>query len=183
MHYSYVKLGGFSFQLDRVRFLHSVAFDNGKTLLSTMKTANEPLAIGMTQRLSASTSEPLSMKFKPVHMNSAEMKFGLTYSRQNREQQVFLDCAISKSTSLITCDNDGRITTLSKDVKLTVNLDDVNAEYCVEVSRETRTLRFLVNGEQLHDGDIPIPLSKNQINGSWFSVSLFSPGDCVRISD
>ena len=110
------------------------------------------------------------------------MQFGLVYNYTNNQPVVFVVCTINKSTSLITCEKDDK-KTLSKVFKLPINLDDANAEYCVEVSRESRTIRFLMNGEQLHDGDIPIPLSKEQLNNSCFTVCLFAPGDCVRICD
>ena len=112
------------------------------------------------------------------------MQFGLAYKYINTQPVVFVFCTVTKSTltPLITCEKDGT-ETLSKDLILPVNLDDVNAEYFMEVSRESRTIRFLMNGEQLHDGDIPIPLSMEQLNNSWFSVCLFAPGDCVRICD
>ena len=176
----YAKSGGISFQLEKGR---SVAvFDTGKVLMSTMKKVNEPNAYGRTQHLSTFTSESLSLKFKLVHFNSERIQFGLGYKYINTQPVVKIFCKINKSTSFITCEKDGT-KILSKDLKLLVNLDDVNAEYCVEVSRKSRTIRFLLNGEQLHYGDIPIPLSMEQLNNSWFSVCLFAPGDCVRICD
>ena len=175
----YAKSGGISFQLKEGR---SVAvFGTGKMLMSTMKKVNEPNAYGRTQNLSTSTLELLSLKFKPLHFNSEKMQFGLAYNYIS-QPVVEIVCTINKSNSFITCEKDGT-KNLSKDLKFPVNLNDVNAKYCVEVSRKSRTIRFLMNGEQLHDGDIPIPLSKEQLNNSWFSVCLFAPGDCVRICD
>ena len=150
--------------------------------MSTMKNVNEPFAYCITQNLSGFTSESLSLKIKPVHFNSAKMQFGLDYNYQNTQPVVLLHCTINKPTSVITCKNNGT-KTLSKYIQLPVNLDDVNAEYCAEVNRELRTIRFLMNGEQLHDGDIPIPLSMEQLNNSYFNVHLFAPGDCMHISD
>ena len=71
---------------------------------------------------------------------------------------------IAQSTNLllyllVSCDKDGTKTLFSKDDKLPVNLHDVSAEFYVEVNRETRTIRFLINGDEAYDSEFPNPLS------------------------
>ena len=53
----------------------------------------------------------------------------------------------------------------------------------VEVDTVARTIRFLINDQQMHDGDIPIQWNADVLQEMFFFVRLFERGDCVRIVD
>lgn len=56
-------------------------------------------------------------------------------------------------------------------------------EFRMEVNTLSRTIRFFVSSDQMHDGDIPIPWTADVLDEMEFFVVLFEPGDCVRIID
>ena len=53
----------------------------------------------------------------------------------------------------------------------------------IDLDTQTRTVRFFLDGDPLHDDDIPIPWTVEVLREMTFSVQLFEPGDCVRIID
>ena len=56
----------------------------------------------------------------------------------------------------------------SFDRTLPRGLDYLKAEFACEVKNSSLTIRILVNGEQLNDGDIPIPQSQKELQRSTF---------------
>lgn len=56
-------------------------------------------------------------------------------------------------------------------------------EFEMEVNTIFRTIRFLICGEQVHDGDIAIPWTRADLDDMVFCVWLYKTGDCVRIID
>ena len=69
------------------------------------------------------------------------------------------------------------------EIQVPAGLDYLKAEFACEVNIASRTILFLINGELVHDGDIPLPLSQEELQQSEFFVRLCEPGDCVRIID
>ena len=55
-------------------------------------------------------------------------------------------------------------------------------EYEVEMNTATETMRFLIDGRQKHDSDIPI---KEHLLSEmcFFVIIIHNPGDCPRIVD
>ena len=165
----------------------STFLENGKVILSNLKDVNDQMGFGATLLFGSYASDQLSLKFKSVHLNSERIEYGLFHEpkipKENKNAaKLRLACRIRKPRYAITCHDRGT-DNISHELQVPADLDLLNAVFAVEANLVSRTLRFLLNGQQLHDGDLPIPLSRVQLNESVFFVSLFAPGDCFRIVD
>lgn len=147
-----------------------------------MESADEEPAYGVTHYLGSYTSEQLCFKIKPVLLNSNRIEYGIN-KHMDGKNVCGIACIINKTNYTI-ISNIGINAKSLYELQLPEDFRFVGSEFAVEVNTESRTIRFFLNGEQKHDGDIAIHLTREQLKAkSWFHVSLFAPGDCVRIID
>ena len=127
-----------------------------------------------TLPLGAYGSQLLCLKFKPIHCN-APIFYGLSKLSENQG---------ANSVQEIICSCYSQQTLIQQLSPFHLGLNTLpESEIACEVIIASRTIRFLFNGKQLHDGVISISLSHDELQRTTFFVRLCGLGDCVRIID
>lgn len=150
-----------------------------------METGKEDPDYGVIFGLAFYTNERFCFKLKPVLLISKKFEYGLC-RKLNDNSQGYIECRINRTSYRIVSKDGGLFESCLCDLQLPLDsfVRLLEIEVGVEVNTEACTIRFLVNGEQKHDGDIAIPLTREELKSdTWFSVKLFAPGDCVCIID
>lgn len=174
----YIYLGEFSF----IDGKDVAILDSGKVLISTMKIVKEFSSFGSTRKLGENQSHLITFNFKAIQLKSPNIDFGIIRqgSTERNKTQLFISLLLEGLSATVNISEDKTEKKFS-----TRNLTNlpVLPEFKIEVNSVSRTIRFLLSGEQLHDGDIPIPWNHDILDEMAFFVGLFEPGDCVCIID
>ena len=157
--------------------------ESQKVMLSTMKSAHEPVADGITQRFGLQLSSSMRLKLQ-LHAISSRFEFGIYRARSKSQLKSNL------ALSLQVIGQAAKVNVEEGEAHKYLEARDVSVERpiehtAVELNAVARTIRFFVDGEQVHDGDVPIPSTWTEevLREMFFFVRLFERGDCVRIVD
>lgn len=143
----------------------------------------ESTSFGMSRILRSNKKQLLSINFKAIHLKCPRVEFGIFNYKNDKpnKSKLCISLFFERQSTTITFYED-----ISERVYAERTLPHVPAalpEFGMEVNRASRTIRFLLCGEQVHDGDIAIPWTAADLDTMAFTVWLFEPGDCVRIID
>lgn len=153
--------------------------ERGTVALHTSKNTKELYVI--THLFSSYKNDHFCFKFKPLFWNNQRIEYGICNKRDDIAEYVKLNCNINMPNYKIICKENGTENVLH-DLQLpAVDSQVLNSELALDVNIDLCTTRFFVNGDQKHDVDVPIPLTRAQLKDAFFFVKLFAPGDCVRI--
>ena len=148
-----------------------------------MKNVHEPVADGITQRFGLNMSD--SMRFRlQLHSISNRFEFGIYRARKSQlnKPNLALSLQVIGQTTQVNVEEGDTHKFLAARA-----LSDEHPiqNTAVELNAVARTIRFFINGEQMHDGDVPIPIAwtEDVLREMFFFVRLFERGDCVRIVD
>ena len=146
-----------------------------------MKNVHEPVADGITQRFGPNISDSISFKLQ-LHSISYRFEFGIYRARKSQHNKPNL------ALSLQVVGQTTKVNVEEGDTHKFLAARALSDEHpiqntAVELNTVARTIRFFVNGEQMHDGDVAIPWTEDVLREMFFFVRLFERGDCVRIVD
>lgn len=140
---------------------------------------------GLTSKLCINKKQLISIKFQGIHVKLPRIEVGISREEDGNQYKAFLCVSLLVERQSVSIKFYGNKTekVLSKQAFPFPKKPSALPEFGVEVNTVFRTIRFLISGEQVHDGDLPIPWASDIIEDMKFFVQLFDPGDCVRIID
>ena len=135
---------------------------------------------------SANESDLHHLKIRAIHVEGDGFEVGILRSwKPDQIEQEYAICLsvgepLKYHIGILQCVTHQQPLTLST-MKLPEGRSLKDLSYEVEVNTATKTVRFCIDGRQIHDSDIPI--KEHLLSEMCFYVMIFNRGDCLRIVD